>query len=217
MKEKRAFAILAVGFVFLAVLMVVVGGAGLYGIASGGSNMDSLYDQNITASRGIRDVHRNLQDQLAIQRELVVYAGNGVKIQALQEELSCLEEEMDWHFSLYESTVFDYAEEQEYFNAKHLYLNEYSDIKTQMRQAGLTGFDEAVHLFADPRAKMVETEMLNYFDYCIAINDEWAEERVYQNSQNAATLMIIITAAMVISAGIAFIFFIVSLVLFIKK
>ena len=91
MKEKRAFAILAVGFVFLAVLMVVVGGAGLYGIASGGSNMDSLYDQNITASRGIRDVHRNLQDQLAIQRELVVYAGNGVKIQALQEELSCLE------------------------------------------------------------------------------------------------------------------------------
>ena len=216
MKEKKAFMALTIGIVILTAFLVAVGSVGIYGISNNNHAVDSFYYQNVAATNAIREISEILHNQLAKQRDYVVFAGDSVKIQEVHNELIDLEKAIAHQFTLYEGTIMDMTEEQDYFNAKSLYLNEFSEVKEDIQQAALIGFEAGFNELTAPRTMYVTTEMLSRFEKCKQMNDAWAEEWVYSESDSSTTMIMLMITLIAFSVSIALIMVIVS-VIFARK
>ena len=121
-----------------------------------------------------------------------------------------LEREIAQQFSLYESTIMDMTEEQYYFNAKSLYMNEYSAIKEAIQQASMIGFEAGFNELTAPFTLEITNAILNNLSNCWEMNDAWADVSVYSSIHSSRTMMALMSIIIAFSVCVALVLLVVS-------
>jgi len=212
MKNLKVSLKLIIGFMIVVVLAVAVGIIGIIGMNSINNADDALYNFNVVALSAMGDIRETLQDQIVQLRNLALTAGDTTKTQNSKGVLDRLEEEMLEFFKLYEKTITDASVEQSYFNAKDLYLNDFSTIKGRIREASLVSTEAVNEIIFDPSIVNIRNSMVNGFNESMMQNDEWALETVNNNTSLFMTMLIASVLILVFTVVVA-----ISLALYISS
>jgi len=182
MKNLKVSLKLIIGFMIVVILAIAVGVIGIIGMDSINKADDALYNENVVALSAMGDIREALQAQIVQLRSLALNAGNKAKTQEIKNTIGSLENNMYIYFDLYEGTITDEAAEASYFEAKDIYLNGFTDIKNQIREASQIDTEAVYNIMYDPKVEVIRNTMVNGFYESMEQNDAWALESVNNNT-----------------------------------
>jgi len=203
MKNLKVSLKLIISFMIVVVFAIIVGVIGIIGMDNINRADDALYNENVIALSAMGDIREALQAQIVQLRSLALNAGNTAKLNEIRTVLSTLEEDVEGYFALYEGTITDTSAETAYFEAKRLYLNEFSDIKSRIREASLISTEATYNVIYDKSVDVVRTAMVNGFFESMEQNDKWAYESVNNNTALFRTMLTISLIVLAIAVAVA--------------
>ena len=203
MKNLRVSLKLIISFMIVVALAVIVGVIGIIGMDRINKADDALYNENVIALSAMGDIRESLQAQIVQLRSLALNAGNPVKVNEISIVLDTLENNMDSYLALYEETITDMSAEKAYFTAKNLYLNEFSDIKSRVREASLISTEATYNVIYDPSVDTIRTAMVNGFFESMEQNDKWAYESVNNNTALFRTMLTVSIIVLAVTIAVA--------------
>jgi len=214
MKNLKVSFKLIIGFMIVVILAIVVGVIGIVGMNSINNADDDLYNYNVVALSAMGDIRETLQAQIVQMRSLALNAGKTQNIQDIKNVLTTLEEEMEEYFILYEGTITDASVENSFFESKKLYENDFTEIKSRIREASLISTEAAYDVMYDPNVQEVRNSMVEGFFISMEQNDAWALESVNNNTALFRTMLIvsIIVLGITIVTALSLAFYISSLI-----
>ncbi|MCL2820117.1 MAG: methyl-accepting chemotaxis protein [Oscillospiraceae bacterium] len=214
MKNLKVSLKLIIGFMIVVVLAIIVGVIGIIGMDSINRADDALYNENVVALSAMGDIRETLQAQIVQIRSLALNAGKTEKTPGIIAKLTELEESMEEYVLLYEGTITDTSEEVTYFEARRLYLNEFADIKKQVREASLIDTEAVYNVIYNPHVETVRSAMVGGFYDAMEQNDLWALETVNNNTSLFITMLItsVIILAFTVAVALSLAFYISSLI-----
>ncbi|MCL1828358.1 MAG: methyl-accepting chemotaxis protein [Oscillospiraceae bacterium] len=208
MKNMKVSMKLIVSFVIVLVLAIAVGIIGMIGMNSINNADDALYNENVIAISSMGIIRETYARERVTLRNMALYAGDGAKIQENQNTLTTLEKTMAEQFKLYDGTIVDPSVEEAYYNARKIYEDKFTDIKTRVKEASLISFEAAHEALFAPEVSEVANEIMSGFDISMANNERWSKETVDNNTGLFKTMMIIeiaiLAAAVIIALFLTF-------------
>ena len=205
---------LIISFLIVVFLAIAVGVIGILGMSEINSADDALYEQNVVALSAMGNIREVLQSQLVQLRSYALNARDTVKIEEIHKTIVALEKDMDALFIEYQGTIIDKAAEYEYYEAKEMYQNAFSDIKRRVEAASLISMEEASRVIYDPQVSEVRNAMVDAFNKSMKYNDLWAREKVDGNTALFKTMLIteIVVLAFTVAIALFFAFYISGLI-----
>ena len=214
MKNLKVSMKLVISFSIVLVLAIVVGVVGILGMSSINSAGDDLYNENVIAISAMGGIRENLQRQIVQTRNIVINAGDSDKIRDHQNSIAALEKDIEALFADYEKTIVDPSLEGAYYEAKELYLNDYSAIKARLVEASMQSREAGYEVMFDPQVAQLGATLVNNFDVSMRNNDTWAKETVDDNTALFTSMLIIefVVLAAAVASALFLTFYISSLI-----
>ena len=203
MKHLKVSTKLIFSFTIVIVAAITVGLVGILGMNTINKADDSLYNENVVALSAMGSIREILQSQIVQMRNLALNAGRPEKLQEILETLALLEKDMDDHFIEYEGTITDYSAEEAYLEGKAVYLNEFSGVKKRITEASFESLEAAYNIIYDPHVAGLRATMIKDFAVSMDQNDDWAREKVDENTGLFKTMMLIEIALLALAVIIA--------------
>ena len=181
MKHMKVSLKLIISFMIIAALAIVVGVIGLVGMNSINMAVDDLYDHNVVSISAMGDIRSTLIDQRVTLRNYLLERNHPDKMSDNLKTMQALEKQIEEMFVKYENTITDMSIEDEYFNSKKLYQNDYATIKMDVYNASLKSLEEGYEVLYAPNNTIVINKMVVGFENIMRQNDDWAQKTVLSN------------------------------------
>lgn len=158
LKNMKVSAKLISGFLAVALLTVIVGGIGVFGLIQLKAANDDMYENNLKAISYLGDLRELYQQQRVLLRDVVLFTDEGgEQLQAVIRQFDDIESALKVAIEGYSHTITEKQAEASYFKAIDVLFGPYLETKNAVIEASLAGDATKAHTIIKEAGPLVDT------------------------------------------------------------